>query len=52
MLKEFDLIHYQQQHPDQFRPYGKKIPLQTRRNILLFPFSGDATNTKRARDTL
>jgi hypothetical protein len=22
MLKEFDLIRYQQQHPDQFRPYG------------------------------
>ncbi len=22
MLKEYDLIHYQQQHPDQFRPYG------------------------------
>lgn len=23
MLKEYDLIRYQQQHPDQFRPYGK-----------------------------
>ncbi len=25
MLKEYDLIRYQQQHPDQFRPYGKII---------------------------
>jgi sodium-dependent phosphate transporter len=23
MMKEYDLIRYQQQHPDQYRPYGK-----------------------------
>lgn len=25
MLKEYDLIRYQQQHPDQYRPYGKCV---------------------------
>ena len=27
LLKEYDLIRYQQQHPDQFRPYGKSLIL-------------------------
>lgn len=25
MLKEYDLIRYQQQHPDQYRPYGTDL---------------------------
>jgi hypothetical protein len=25
ILKEYDLLRHQQQHPDQFRPYGKLI---------------------------
>lgn len=25
MLKEYDLIRYQLQHPDQYRPYGNSI---------------------------
>lgn len=42
MLKEYDLIRYQQQHPDQFRPYGRKkkndvdLRKQTKTSFFIF----------------
>ena len=33
MLKEYDLIRYQQQHPDIYRPYGKFLINFCFRNI-------------------
>lgn len=36
MLTEFDLIRYQQQHPDVYRPYGRRILFHIKKFILFF----------------
>lgn len=54
MLKEYDLIRYQQQHPDQYRPYGN-FSSQTifqKLNFDFFLFSVEVQRIRKDSETL
>jgi len=50
MLKEYDLIRYQQQHPDQFRPYVEMQRIRKESENLLSPNSITAQRVSRDGD--